>query len=948
MPKPFHELSLEEFSDLVDHFEFSRRIESVHLHHTWRPNHAIFAANDPLNVIEGMFVFHTQTNGWSDIAQHVTIDPRGVIWTGRDWNRPPASATGFNGNADAGPFMLELIGDFDEGKDSFDGEQKKAAVGVVAVLMRRFNLSRESLRFHNQMSKKTCPGSAVDRPGFLDAVQSMMESLATPAGSRSPSPFAAATTARSLKSLGIIAKWQANSRAGTFINSDSEPAEDSMNADEVEIITGNASPAALRSRGIFGAAADFTPEEKQLLRPHVINLRLGVFSDGGKFQTTLADVQKIFNEHLPAELALRKSEGQPLRIIFFAHGGLVSEDGGIRPNLRRLPFWRQNGIYPIFFCWETGLKETVQDLLGSLFGGQRGIASDISDAVLEAIAGAAGRQIWGQMKRVAELASLPGGGARVVAEFTREFWSAHHADMELHSLGHSAGCIFHSFFLPTLLDMKPSGNSPALTVKTLHFLAPACTTLLFKDRLLKLIGPGKPIEKHTMYTMNKDFEQADKAGPYRKSLLYLVSRAFETAQPTPILGLEESLRDDPALIRHYGLSRTSPGVSQILFSKTPDGAPLDSATRSTAHGDFDNEVFTMNSVARRLLNKPTGSIVSFVDETTRSEVSRALNISEPPASSAAPNGIRMADAVGNGHRKAICIGIDAYPGRNALQGCVNDARNWSNALSSLGFNVTMLINEQATRQAMLDGIQKIMSSATAGDVVVIQYAGHGTKVKDLDGDEVDGTDEALVPIDFEIGAFLIDDDIRALMMAIPAAVTVTCFMDCCHSGTNTRMFGATPDTDPKGSLSRFLPMRPEWNEAHQIYRSRLGGMPKPISRSSASMREINFAACLPEEVAFETNGAGDFTSRAIPLLQSSASVLSNAAFLNKVLGSFGSGARQQPNLDCSATATGLPLLGPAEATSAPQRGESADVSRQLSQVLQRMEAIEDRLKKLGA
>src|SRR5687767_2187957 len=40
MPKPFHQLSLDQFVELLATFPFERRIESVHMHHTWRPNHS--------------------------------------------------------------------------------------------------------------------------------------------------------------------------------------------------------------------------------------------------------------------------------------------------------------------------------------------------------------------------------------------------------------------------------------------------------------------------------------------------------------------------------------------------------------------------------------------------------------------------------------------------------------------------------------------------------------------------------------------------------------------------------------------------------------------------------------------------------------------------------------------------------------------------------------------
>src|SRR5687767_2587466 len=95
MPQPFHQLTLEEFIDLLTRFPFTRRCDAVHMHHTWRPNHKQYKG---LATIESMWRFHTENKGWSDIAQHITIAPDGTIWTGRDWNHPPASALGFNGN----------------------------------------------------------------------------------------------------------------------------------------------------------------------------------------------------------------------------------------------------------------------------------------------------------------------------------------------------------------------------------------------------------------------------------------------------------------------------------------------------------------------------------------------------------------------------------------------------------------------------------------------------------------------------------------------------------------------------------------------------------------------------------------------------------------------------------------------------------------------------------
>ena len=86
-----------------------------------------------------------------------------------------------------------------------------------------------------------------------------------------------------------------------------------MNANDLQVLAGGTSAAA--GRGIFGdTPTGFTADEKQILRKHVVDLRLGAFSDGGIFETSLADVERIFGELLPEELEKRKAEGQPLRL----------------------------------------------------------------------------------------------------------------------------------------------------------------------------------------------------------------------------------------------------------------------------------------------------------------------------------------------------------------------------------------------------------------------------------------------------------------------------------------------------------------------------------------------------------------------------------------------------------------------------------------------------------
>ena len=77
-------------------------------------------------------------------------------------------------------------------------------------------------------------------------------------------------------------------------------------------------------------------------------------------------------------------------------------------------------------------------------------------------------------------------------------------------------------------------------------------------------------------------------------------------------------------------------------------------------------------------------------------------------------------------------------------------------------------------------------------------------------------------------------------------------------------------------------------------RTRKGGhASKPQSR-----RDIVFAACRDDQVAFETDGHGDFTRLAIPLIREHSNGVTNLAMQTLIQQAFGATARQNPTLDC--------------------------------------------------
>jgi hypothetical protein len=156
-------------------------------------------------------------------------------------------------------------------------------------------------------------------------------------------------------------------------------------------------------------------------------------------------------------------------------------------------------------------------------------------------------------------------------------------------------------------------------------------------------------------------------------------------------------------------------------------------------------------------------------------------------------------------KKALCIGINNYPGTDMdLQGCVNDATDWAGVLSERGFKVASLLDDQATKAAMLKSMGELIGKAGKGDTLVITFSGHGTYQPDTDGDEIDGLDEALCPYDLQTnGEALTDDEIRNLFLTRKAGVRIVLISDSCHSGTVTRAAKAEKDAD---SRPRFMPM----------------------------------------------------------------------------------------------------------------------------------------------
>ncbi|KIR35949.1 metacaspase-1 [Cryptococcus deuterogattii MMRL2647] len=148
-----------------------------------------------------------------------------------------------------------------------------------------------------------------------------------------------------------------------------------------------------------------------------------------------------------------------------------------------------------------------------------------------------------------------------------------------------------------------------------------------------------------------------------------------------------------------------------------------------------------------------------------------------------------------GKKKALCIGINYIGSSSALAGCINDAHNVQKFLiERYGYkseDIVMLTDDARnsrqipTRANILAAMQWLVQGAQPNDSLFFHYSGHGGQTQDLDGDEDDGYDEVIYPVDFKTAGHITDDDSRHNIMVrpLPAGCRLTAIYDSCHSGT---------------------------------------------------------------------------------------------------------------------------------------------------------------------
>ena len=165
--------------------------------------------------------------------------------------------------------------------------------------------------------------------------------------------------------------------------------------------------------------------------------------------------------------------------------------------------------------------------------------------------------------------------------------------------------------------------------------------------------------------------------------------------------------------------------------------------------------------------------------------------------------ISFAGSVNAQSKRALVVGISEYmqvaeESWASIHGA-NDAELIEESLKKQGFNCTKICNKKATAKRIRKELESLVESCKPGDEVYLHFSCHGQPFEDLNGDEEDGWDEAIVPYDalmtFQQGIYegeshLTDDELHDYFQNIRSAVGsegyVYVVIDACHAGGSSR------------------------------------------------------------------------------------------------------------------------------------------------------------------
>jgi hypothetical protein len=258
-------------------------------------------------------------------------------------------------------------------------------------------------------------------------------------------------------------------------------------------------------------------------------------------------------------------------------------------------------------------------------------------------------------------------------------------------------------------------------------------------------------------------------------------------------------------------------------------------------------------------------------------------------------------------QRALLVGINKYriPGAD-LNGCVNDVTNVRDILLKyFGFTakqIRVVVDERATKKGIVSRLKWLVKDAKQGDSLLFHFSGHGSQIRDRDGDELkDNLDEILCPHDMDWdGTYIVDDELQGLFGTLPKGVNLEVLLDCCHSGTGTR--------EARGieGLPQDLSFRPRFLAPPADILARVDDDDmevKKLARGDNPINHVLFSGCRDNQTSADAyikgsyNGA--FTYYLCKHLRDGDGELNRGDLLKRVRASLRhNGFSQVPQLEC--------------------------------------------------
>lgn len=155
-------------------------------------------------------------------------------------------------------------------------------------------------------------------------------------------------------------------------------------------------------------------------------------------------------------------------------------------------------------------------------------------------------------------------------------------------------------------------------------------------------------------------------------------------------------------------------------------------------------------------------------------------------------------------KRAFMVGVSNYDTAltsyqwNNING-VADIQLLKPILEKQGFQISAIIDDAATYLQITKQLEQFIRGSKKGDIVYLHFSTHGQPVEDFDGDEEDGWDEAVIPIDayklYRRGVYqgerhLLDDQLNKYLQQLRSKIgkngMVYVVIDACHAGTASR------------------------------------------------------------------------------------------------------------------------------------------------------------------